>query len=366
MTPSAGGRQHLLLHVGCALDGDRADWVGKVERIGLAMRLAAARVGKGDALHEETTRRGGLRRGNEIARAFDANAGILRISRNDERRIELARQIGELMDDDSGLCGADRRHQRRRVENVEHGGHHPCPRKLARGRGRARRAGDLVPGAKQKRHQTPADSAGGAREEYSHGPMLGPRAASGRDHLMPRPKLLRRSFFARSVHAIAPDLIGATLLFKGVGGVIVEVEAYHHTDPAAHSFGGRTERNSVMFGPPGYAYVYRSYGVHWCLNLVCEPQGSAGAVLIRALAPTHGLPAMRRHLRFSRARTTSTSPSVRVSESPRRWIIRGATASKTRASSASRSKRDARRTAITSVAVQKSASFLQRARNADF
>jgi len=106
---------------------------------------------------------------------------------------------------------------------------------------------------------------------------------------MPRPKLLRRSFFARSVHAVAPDLIGATLLFKGVGGVIVELEAYHHTDPAAHSFGGRTERNAVMFGPPGYAYVYRSYGVHWCLNFVCEPQGSASAVLIRALAPTLGI-----------------------------------------------------------------------------
>src|SRR5262249_22418220 len=86
--------------------------------------------------------------------------------------------------------------------------------------------------------------------------MLGRRAAAGRDASMP--KLLRRSFFARSVHAVAPDLIGATLLFKGVGGVIVEVEAYHHTDPAAHSFRGQTERNSVMFGPPGYAYVYRS------------------------------------------------------------------------------------------------------------
>src|SRR5262249_29239304 len=122
--------------------------------------------------------------------------------------------------------------------------------------------------------------------------MLGLRAALGRDALMP--KLIRRSFFARSVHAVAPDLIGATLLFNGVGGVIVELEAYHHTDPAAHSFGGRTERNAVMFGPPGYAYVYRSYGVHWCLNFVCEPQGSASAVLIRPLAPTQGLAAMRR------------------------------------------------------------------------
>ena len=72
---------------------------------------------------------------------------------------------------------------------------------------------------------------------------------------MPKPILLRRRFFARSVHAVAPDLIGATLLFRGVGGVIVEVEAYHHTDPAAHSFGGPTERNAVMFGPPGYAYM---------------------------------------------------------------------------------------------------------------
>src|SRR5262249_1320890 len=113
--------------------------------------------------------------------------------------------------------------------------------------------------------------------------MLGRRAALGRDALMP--KLIRRSFFARSVHAVAPDLIGATLLFKGVGGVIVELEAYHHTDPAAHSFGGRTARNAVMFGPPGYAYVYRSYGVHWCLNFVSEPQASATPLLIRALAP---------------------------------------------------------------------------------
>ncbi|HEY1362650.1 MAG TPA: DNA-3-methyladenine glycosylase [Xanthobacteraceae bacterium] len=111
---------------------------------------------------------------------------------------------------------------------------------------------------------------------------------------MPTPSPIRPPFFARSVHVVAPELVGATLLFKGVGGIIVEVEAYHHTDPAAHSFRGRTERNAVMFGPPGYAYVYRSYGIHWCLNFVCEAEGTASAVLIRALAPTCGLGLMRR------------------------------------------------------------------------
>ncbi|WP_439367971.1 DNA-3-methyladenine glycosylase [Bradyrhizobium sp. DASA03120] len=107
-------------------------------------------------------------------------------------------------------------------------------------------------------------------------------------------KPLKRSFFARDVREVAHDLIGATLLVDGVGGIIVEVEAYHHTEPAAHSYNGPTLRNQVMFGPPGYAYVYRSYGIHWCVNFVCEEEGSASAVLIRALEPTHGLAAMRR------------------------------------------------------------------------
>lgn len=102
-------------------------------------------------------------------------------------------------------------------------------------------------------------------------------------------KALKRNFFARSVHDVAPDLIGATLLVDGVGGMIVEAEAYHHTDPAAHSFNGATPRNQIMFGPPGFAYVYRSYGIHWCVNFVCEAEGSASAVLIRALQPTFGL-----------------------------------------------------------------------------
>jgi len=107
-------------------------------------------------------------------------------------------------------------------------------------------------------------------------------------------KPLTRSFFARNVLDVAPDLIGATLLVDGVGGLIVEAEAYHHTEPAAHSYRGPTPRTMVMFGPPGFAYVYRSYGIHWCINFVCEQEGSAAAVLIRALQPTHGIPAMRR------------------------------------------------------------------------
>ncbi|MES2749792.1 MAG: DNA-3-methyladenine glycosylase [Pseudomonadota bacterium] len=124
----------------------------------------------------------------------------------------------------------------------------------------------------------------------------------------PAGQLLTRNFFARSVHDVAPDLIGATLLVDGVGGVITEVEAYHHTDPAAHSFNGPTPRNRVMFGPPGFLYVYRSYGIHWCMNVVCEKEGSASAVLIRALEPTHGIAAMRRRRGLHAERTLCSGP----------------------------------------------------------
>jgi DNA-3-methyladenine glycosylase len=119
---------------------------------------------------------------------------------------------------------------------------------------------------------------------------------------------LNREFFARSVHEVAPDLIGCTLLVNGVGGPIVEVEAYDHEDPASHGFRGETARNRSMFGPPGHAYVYRSYGIHWCLNLVCEDEGAAAAVLLRALEPAHGVEAMRTRRGLEEPRLLAAGP----------------------------------------------------------
>jgi DNA-3-methyladenine glycosylase len=108
-----------------------------------------------------------------------------------------------------------------------------------------------------------------------------------------QPRVLEAGFYTRPVLEVARDLIGCTVEHAGVCGVIVENEAYHDSEPACHAFVGLTPRTSTLFGAPGKAYVYRSYGVHMLLNAVCEPQGVGAAVLIRALEPVHGIDAMR-------------------------------------------------------------------------
>jgi DNA-3-methyladenine glycosylase len=134
-------------------------------------------------------------------------------------------------------------------------------------------------------------------------------AATSEYQIPPRmADLLSTSFFARSVHDVAPELIAATLLVDGVGGAIVEVEAYDHEDPASHAYRGLTARNASMFGPPGRAYVYRSYGIHWCLNLVCGPEGVGDAVLVRALEPTEGVELMQERRRTDNPRLLCAGP----------------------------------------------------------
>jgi DNA-3-methyladenine glycosylase len=119
---------------------------------------------------------------------------------------------------------------------------------------------------------------------------------------------VRPAFYNRPVLEVARDLIGCVVSRDGSGGVIVETEAYHQSEPASHSYVGLTERNRVVFGPPGRAYIYLSYGIHACLNAVCEPEGVGAAVLIRALEPVTGIELMRERRGLARLEDLCSGP----------------------------------------------------------
>ena len=119
---------------------------------------------------------------------------------------------------------------------------------------------------------------------------------------------MKRNFYARPVVEVARDLIGCVVSHNGSSGVIVETEAYHHSEPASHAFVGLTNRTRVLFGPPGVAYVYRSYGIHACLNAVCEPDGVGAAVLIRSLEPVEGIELMRERRGVERLENLCSGP----------------------------------------------------------
>jgi DNA-3-methyladenine glycosylase len=122
-------------------------------------------------------------------------------------------------------------------------------------------------------------------------------------------RVLEQPFFARSALEVAPDLIGCTFLFDGVGGRIVETEAYRQDDPCCHGFNGETARNAVLFGPPGHLYVYFTYGMHFCSNVACEEEGVGAGVLLRALEPECGVERMVARRGLNEPRLLTSGPA---------------------------------------------------------